>query len=177
MTPPAGPGPNGGRNSSETPGEYPGETHKQRIDRELGELLAGLRVATTGVQVLFAFLLIVPFSPGFPRLGADQHGLLLTALLSAAVASICLISPAAQHRVLFRSGVEAKELLLRRSNIYSILGAGSLGVAMLAATMMVLRVLTNEWWAIGLGLAVAMIGTWCWFVQPLVTRLTRRRNG
>ena len=82
----------------------PGETPKERVDRELGELLQGLRVAVTGVQVLFAFLLTLPFAAGFDKVDTLGRWLFFIALLSAALASICFITPAAQHRLLFRTG-------------------------------------------------------------------------
>jgi Family of unknown function (DUF6328) len=148
------------------------ETAKERVDRELGELLQGLRVALPGVQVLFAFLLTVPFASGFEKVDAFEQHVLFVSLVSAAVASICFITPAAQHRVLFRSG--SKEILVRRSNLYGIAGAFALGVAMASAAVLVVDVIYSRgaaaWTAIGL----VALWAWCWFGQPL---LTRRRVG
>ncbi len=87
------------------------ETPKQRRDRELGELLQEMRVAITGVQVLFAFLLTVPFSQRYTTLDAAERRVYFGAVLSAALSSLLLIAPAANHRLLFREGI--KERLLR----------------------------------------------------------------
>src|SRR5215208_6031796 len=91
-----------------------GETRKERVDRELIELLNKLRVALPGVQFLFAFLLIVPFQQTVDRITDFQRTVYFVSLLSAAVASALLIAPAAQHRVRFRQ--KEKEALLRRSS-------------------------------------------------------------
>ncbi len=91
-----------------------GETRQERINRELIELLNELRVALPGVQFLFAFLLIVPFSQTVDRTTDFQRDVHYVALLAAAVATALLIAPAAQHRVLFRQ--HDKEALLRRSS-------------------------------------------------------------
>src|SRR5438270_13910323 len=90
------------------------ETRSERINRELIELLNELRVALPGVQFLFAFLLVVPFQQGGSKTTPFEHGVYYVALVSAAVASVLLIAPAAQHRVLFRQ--RDKEALLKRSS-------------------------------------------------------------
>ena len=81
------------------------EDEKGRRDRELIELLNELRVAMPGVQVLFAFLLIVPFSSGYPKMTGLQRDVYFVAFLCAAVATILLIAPSAHHRLRFRGGV------------------------------------------------------------------------
>src|SRR3712207_2743110 len=82
------------------------ETHHERIDRELMELLNELRVGLPGVQFLFAFLLIVPFQQTVDRTTDFQRGVYYVTLVSAVVATALLIAPAAQHRVLFRKRSE-----------------------------------------------------------------------
>jgi hypothetical protein len=144
------------------------ETHKERADRNFVELLQSARVAVTGVQVLFAFLLTVPFSQGFGKLDLADRRLFYVALVSAAVASICYIAPATQHRVLFRQG--KKEMLVRRSNVYGILGALALAVSMTAATMLVIDYLFQFTVAWITALAVALLAAWAWFVQPALSR-------
>ncbi|MBN6055032.1 hypothetical protein JYK22_24055 [Nonomuraea sp. RK-328] len=151
------------------------ETESARADRNFVELLQGARVAVTGVQVLFAFLLTVPFSPGFVRLGEGDRRLFYIALVSAALASICYIAPATQHRVLFRQGL--KETLVRRSNRYGIAGALALAVSMTAATMLVVDFLFHS--AIGMITAgiVALVAAWAWFGQPALDRNRPPENG
>jgi uncharacterized protein involved in response to NO len=81
-----------------------GESQGQRWDRNFADLLQELRVAQTGVQILFAFLLTLPFSNGFPKTTGFQKDVYLTALLSAAAAAALIIAPVAFHRALFRQG-------------------------------------------------------------------------
>src|SRR5688572_7903121 len=97
--------------------ESSAESRKERVDRELIELLNELRVALPGVQFLFAFLLIVPFQQTREQLTDFQRDVYFVSLLAAAVATVLLIAPAAQHRILFRQ--KDKEKLLRRSNWYA----------------------------------------------------------
>jgi hypothetical protein len=80
------------------------ETDKQRWQRNFADLLQELRVAQTGVQILFAFLLTLPFSRGFPQTSQFQKYMYVVALLSAAAAAALIISPVAFHRALFRRG-------------------------------------------------------------------------
>ncbi|MFC4533504.1 DUF6328 family protein [Sphaerisporangium dianthi] len=149
------------------------ETHKERVDRELGELLQGLRVAATGVQVLFAFLLTLPFSTGFDKVDQTGRWLFYVAMLSAAIASICLIAPATQHRILFRSTL--KELMLHRANRLGVLGGIALAVSMTCSTGLVVESFLGILPAALLAGGVAGLSCWLWFVQPMVS-LARRRG-
>ncbi|WP_267595584.1 DUF6328 family protein [Carbonactinospora thermoautotrophica] len=157
------------------------ETRKERVDRELQELLQGLRVALPGVQVLFAFLLTVPFASGFARANQFQRHAFAITLLAATVSSICFIAPAAQHRLLFRVTADQelrtqiKEQLLRRSNWYGITGTASLAVAMVAAQLMLVDFLFGRYPAVTVAAAVAFLATWSWMVQPLLNRFGMRR--
>lgn len=147
------------------------ESRQERADRNFVELLQGARVAVTGVQVLFAFLLTVPFSDGFNRLNQFDRWLFFVALVGAAIASICYIAPANQHRVLFRQGL--KEKLVHRSNAYGIAGALALAVSMTAATMLVTDYLfhsTLAWVTAGV---IAALAAWSWFGQPALDRSSR----
>lgn len=148
------------------------ESPKQRIDRELGELMQGLRVAIPGVQFLFAFLLTVPFAQGFGRVTEFQRDVFLVALISTAVSSVCFIAPAVQHRLLFRAS--AKDVLLHRSNRYGIAGAIALAVAMSSAVLLVVDYLFGRAWALGMVIPLAVLIGWVWLLQPLITR--KRRN-
>ncbi|GAB3905837.1 DUF6328 family protein [Microbispora bryophytorum] len=157
------------------PLENTDESRKERVDRELGELLQGLRVAATGVQVLFAFLLTLPFSSGFGKIDMTGNWLFYLAVVSAAVASICTIAPATQHRILFRSGL--KELLLHRANRLGVAGGLALAVSMTCSTALVLDALTSPGPAALVGAGVALLCAWLWFVQPLLSlRLVKNEN-
>jgi hypothetical protein len=78
------------------------ESEKERVDRELIELLNELRVALPGVQVLFAFLLTIPFARGFPGTTRAERDVYFVALVSAVVSTVLLMAPSAYHRILFR---------------------------------------------------------------------------
>ena len=156
-----------GRRSG-TGSESHGETSKERVDRELLELLNELRVALPGVQFLFAFLLIVPFQETRDQLTDFHKDLYFVALLAAAIATVLLIAPAAQHRVLFRQ--KDKEQLLRRSNVYAFAGLVVLGIAICTAILLVVDVLfsvTLGWVAAGV---VAVMLAVAWVAVPLWRR-------
>jgi hypothetical protein len=163
------PGPDSGKDR--TP-QNPEESHKARVDRELGELLQGLRVAATGVQVMFAFLLTLPFSTGFGKVDQAGRWLFYVAMLSSAVASICFIAPATQQRILFRTTL--KELMLRRANRLGVVGGIALSVAMTCSTGLVVESFLGVLPAALLAGAVAGLSGWLWFVQPLVSKYGRR---
>src|SRR5580693_9925005 len=91
------------------------ESPAQRDDRNLAELLQELRVVGLGVQVLFGFLLSLPFTNRFTRLSQGQRELYLATLVLAAVATALLLGPVAFHRLVFRRG--QKERLVRAANV------------------------------------------------------------
>jgi len=145
---------------STSDGGSDGESRKERIDRELIELLNELRVALPGVQFLFAFLLIVPFQQKVDQITDFQRGVYYVALAAAALATALLIAPAAQHRVLFRQ--QDKENLLRRSNASALAGLLALGVAICSALLLVVDVLfsaTLAWLTAGF-LGLLLIAWW-----------------
>jgi hypothetical protein len=144
------------------------ETRKERVDRELIELLNELRVALPGVQILFAFLLIVPFQQSIAQATDFQRDIYFLTLLAVCVATGLLIAPAAQHRVLFRQ--QDKEALLRRSSRSAYAGLIALAVAITTAVLLVIDVLfsrTQAWVTAG---AVAALLAWWWIVVPLWQR-------
>ena len=145
-----------------------GETRQERVNRELMELLNELRVALPGVQFLFAFLLIVPFSQGVDELTGFQRDVYLVALVAAAIATALLIAPAAQHRVLFRQ--QDKEALLRRSNRSAFAGLVVLALAVCSALLLVVDVLFYRTLAWTVSLAVAALLAWWWLAVPLWAR-------
>jgi hypothetical protein len=144
------------------------ESPAARAARNFIELLQGFRVAVTGVQVLFAFLLTVPFAQGFTKITDTQRWLYYVALISAALASVFFIAPVAQHRILFRKGF--KETLVKRSNVYGLLGTVALAVSITAATLMVVDYLFNSALAIGTAAGAALLACWLWFIEPAIDR-------
>jgi hypothetical protein len=150
------------------------ESKDERLDRELIELLNELRVALPGVQVLFAFLLTVPFTTRFSRVSDFQEDMYLTALVATAVGSILFIAPTAHHRIRWRD--YDKEALLRTANRLAIAGTVCLAVGMSAAVWLVTDVLfQSEVTAIVVALVVACFA-WFWYGMPLLRELRDRRR-
>ncbi|MFF5082351.1 DUF6328 family protein [Actinoplanes sp. NPDC000266] len=111
------------------------ESEKQRWDRNFADLLQELRVAQTGIQILFAFLLTLPFSNGFPKVTQFQKDTYVVALLAAAGATAMIIAPVAFHRALFRQG--RKPELVRYAHRMATGGLAFLLVSMAASVLLV----------------------------------------
>ena len=145
------------------------ETVDQVLDRNLAELLQELRVAFTGVQILFAFLLGLAFTARFGRLGGFQLGLYVVALLSTALATIVLIAPVAFHRLVFRRRL--KGVLVAVADRLLMIGLGLLGLAMISAVVLILDVVLGRWQALVGGGLVAVVGVLTWYALPLWFRV------
>ena len=144
------------------------ESAAQRADRNLAELIQELRVVGLGVQVLFGFLLSLPFTVRFDRLNGVQRDLYLTTLVLAAVATVLLIGPVAYHRLVFRRGM--KEELVRFANTLAILGLAAVGAAVLVAVLLVTYYVAGALpAALITGLVACMLAT-AWFLVPLTRR-------
>jgi O-antigen/teichoic acid export membrane protein len=146
------------------------DSEAERNNRNLSDLLQELRVAGLGVQVLFGFLLGLPFTVRFSRLDGSGRALYQVSLICAAVATALLVSPVAYHRWVFRR--HEKGRLLRYANVQAILGLGMVAVAASAAIWMVLLFVGLSW-PIGLFAAIAT-GSFAalWFVLPIVDRIS-----
>jgi O-antigen/teichoic acid export membrane protein len=146
----------------------PEETLHQRDDRNLTDLLQELRVAGIGVQVLFGFLLGLPFSTRFDRLEAWQRWLYLAILVLAAVSIVLLVAPVAYHRLVFRR--HQREHLIRAANVLSICGLATVSIAVTAVVLLVTSYVepgpaTVVAVAVTAGMFVAL-----WFLLPLTRR-------
>jgi membrane-anchored glycerophosphoryl diester phosphodiesterase (GDPDase) len=148
------------------------ESKQERLDRELIEFLNELRVALPGVQVLFAFLLIVPFSNGYSKMTHLQKDVYFVTFLCAALATALLIAPSAQHRLEWRQ--HDKEHLLVVSNRLAIAGTVFLALAMTGAVFVVTDVLFESTSAALIAAASAVVFAWFWYAMPLLRR-TRER--
>jgi Family of unknown function (DUF6328) len=149
------------------------ETSDQRRNRQLTELLNELRVALPGVQMLFGFLLAVPFSQRFLSVTSHQRSLYYTGFISAAAASVCFIAPASFHRIVWQHG--EKELLLRISSGIAIVGTVFLAVAITSVVLFITSYLYGtSSAALAAGLLVAALLA-LWYVVPLALRLRARR--
>jgi hypothetical protein len=144
------------------------EDQSERIDRELIELLNELRVALPGVQVLFAFLLTVPFSQGFAQTTQFQRDLLFAVLVSTAISAALLIAPSAWHRLRFRQ--QDKELILSVSNRMAIVGLGFLAIAMVGAVMLIANYAFSETLTVVAGIVAFLIFGGLWYALPLARR-------
>jgi Family of unknown function (DUF6328) len=141
-----------------------GETEKERLDRNLQDLLQGLRVALPGVQVLFAFLLVVPFQTGFQEVTDFQKDVYFVTLLSTALASVLLIGPSARHRARFREG--DKRWVVITGNRLATTGLVFLGLAIAGALLLITDVLFSLPAALATALGLGAILTWMWFISP-----------
>jgi hypothetical protein len=151
-----------------------GETHKERVSRELIELLNELRVALPGVQVLFAFLLAVPFSQGFAQATHFQRNLFFLTLALTTVAAVLLIAPSAYHRLNFRS--DDKEELLLVANRWSIFGLAFLAAAMVTAVVFVSDYLYKGPMPVIAGVVATALFGYFWFAFPLARARERARE-
>jgi hypothetical protein len=149
-------------------GGQPGESDKERIDRELIELLNELRVALPGVQVLFAFLLVVPFQQRFATVTSFQKAVYFASLLLAAAASVLLIAPSAQHRILFRA--REKKRLLLTANGLAIAGMGFLAAAIVGVLTLITDFLYGTTTTIVVTAAAAGAFGALWYALPLRRR-------
>lgn len=144
------------------------EDDEGRLDRELIELLNELRVALPGVQVLFAFLLTVPFASRFSEVSGLQRAVYFSALLATAVASVLFIAPTAYHRLRWRE--RDKERLLETSNKLAIAGTVFLAVAMAAVVFVIADLLYGGWQAAATVATVVGLLGWFWYGLPLSRR-------
>ena len=145
------------------------ETEEERLDRNLNELLQGLRVAQPGVQVLFAFLLVVPFQQGWAKVTQFEKTVYYVTLLLTASACVCLIAPSARHRMRFRE--LDKEWVVRTSNRFAIAGLGFMGAA-ICGVLLLLTSVVYDGSVVGIvPAAFAALIIWTWFGAPLVRDL------
>ncbi len=151
-----------------------GETEDERLNRELDQLLQELRVAMPGVQVLFAFLLAVPFQQRFAQVTEFQKDVYFGTLLASAVASALFIAPTAYHRMMFRG--RDKPHLVKISSQFALAGLAALAVAMNGAILLVTDfIFEGSIVPITIVLTVAMF-TGLWFVLGLVRRMSDERS-
>jgi hypothetical protein len=151
------------------------ETEDERLDRNLGELLQELRVALPGVQVLFAFLLAVPFQQNFEKISQFEKRVYFATLLLTAISAALLIAPSAYHRITFR--YQQKHRLVFIANRLAIAGLAALALAMTCAILLITHLLFGTAATIvTTTLALAMYVV-LWAVLPLRRRLRYRDEG
>ena len=153
----------------DTAGPQPDESPKERVDRELIELLNGLRVLLPGVQVLLAFLLTVPFSSGFVDATDTERIVYFVTVLLTVGATAALTMPAAYHRIRFREG--DKERMLQLSNAAAIVGLVLLTFAMTSVVFLITNRLYGVAAAIPVSLVVLVVLGFTWFAVPLIRKV------
>jgi hypothetical protein len=144
------------------------ESEAQRDDRNLAELLQELRISGLGVQVLFGFLLSLPFTARFGRLSHGQRDLYLASLVLSAVATALLLGPVAYHRIVFRR--RQKEPLVRAASVMATLGLAAVGLAISAAVLLATTTVATGVPAGLITVFVVVLFAGLWFVFPLARR-------
>jgi hypothetical protein len=139
---------------------------ESKLDRELIELLNELRVTLPGVQVLFAFLLIVPFSQSFDKVTELQKYVYFVALIATALGSAFLIAPTPYHRIRFRD--RDKEALVQTGNQLALIGTGFLAIGIASSVFFVTDYLFNIGVALAAAGGVALAVGGLWFALPLM---------
>jgi hypothetical protein len=141
---------------------------EEKRDRQMLELLNELRVALPGVQILFGFLLTVPFAQGFEKVTSTQRTLFYSTLMATAASTVCLIAPSAIHRLRFHKHDRA--YIIETANRYVIAGLVFLAIAIILAIAMVTDFLYDRWitWAAPSAVALALFIIW--FARPILRR-------
>jgi hypothetical protein len=146
----------------------PDESEKERVDRELIELLNELRVALPGVQVLFAFLLILPFQQRFVETSAEDRTVYTVALLSSALAAALLIAPSMYHRLNFRRGNKVE--ILFDSNKLMVGGTIFTAVGIACSVYLVVDIVHGGIAAVAATLGTLLVYGTLWIALPLARR-------
>jgi Family of unknown function (DUF6328) len=144
------------------------ETEGQRLDRNVDEMLQELRVAQTGVQILFAFLLTITFQQRFSEITTFQRNVYVTTLILVALATALLIAPVSFHRIVFRQ--RQKRRLVEATNRLAIGGLVLLLLAVCGAVLLILDVVVGTRAAVVGTSGVALWFVIFWYVIPLRMR-------
>ena len=149
------------------------ESEAERLDRNFNEQLQELRVTQAGVQVLFAFLLTIPFQQRFVELSNLQRWIYLITLMAAAVSVVVFTAPVALHRILFHEGL--KDYIVNYTDKLISLGLLSLGVGIVGGVILVLDVLLSHTAAFVTGGALLALGVVLWVLLPVSKKASARR--
>ena len=150
------------------------ESKRERLDRELMELLQELRVVLPGVQVLLAFLLTAPFQQRFAQLPGTLRNAFFASIACATVATALLIAPSAHHRLRWRE--REKERLLQLANREAIWGTVFLATAIVLALYVITNVLYTTWLALLTAALTVAVFAWLWYALPLLGGSSRQQS-
>lgn len=142
------------------------ETHHERVNRELIELLNELRVALPGVQVLFAFLLTMPFTQGFEKISGADRNVYFAAVILTAMSSAFLIAPSAHHRMRFRANV--KEAMIKALSAFALVGLAFLAAAVAASLYLITDIVYRSDLAACVAAVFGVGVIVFWFVVPMM---------
>ena len=150
------------------------ETEATRLDRNFNEQLQELRIVQAGVQILFAFLLTIPFQQRFTTLTDLQRRIYLITLLSITVSTLIFMTPVAMHRMLFREGL--KDFVVRHTDRLIGTGLFFLITGIVGGVVLVLDVLLSHTAALWVGGAILVLAACLWVLLPLAQRRRRRHE-
>ena len=148
--------------------ESRGETLDQVLDRNVAELLQELRVAFTGVGILFGFLLSLAFTQRFQELEGINVAIYTVALLSAALSTMLLLAPVSFHRIVFRR--RQKTALVVVADRMLVVGLALLVPSISCAVLLIVDIVIGRWAGIAAGALTALVGLLTWYVLPLAIR-------
>lgn len=149
------------------------ESPAERLDRNWSELLQGLRVSQTGIQILSGFLLTLPFQARFTQLAPVLRDFFVAAMVLGTLSTALIVAPAMAHRVLFRR--HAKDVLVELANVLALVGLMSLAVTMSLSLVVVVGFVAGLTAGLGAGVACLLVVLGLWLVLPLVV-LRRRKT-
>jgi Family of unknown function (DUF6328) len=149
----------------------PREPESERLGRNVTDLLNELRVAGTGIQVMFAFLLVVPFNAGWSKTSAFDRWVYFITLLCIASAAVLLIAPSVHHRLLFRQRERA--YLVRVGTTLAITAAAFIAVGLTGILVLISNFVFGTLAAVSVGIVAAILVTSVWFAFPLSRRRER----
>ncbi|WP_431952783.1 DUF6328 family protein [Actinacidiphila sp. bgisy167] len=154
------------------PGDGRDETEDERADRKWSELIQEVRVAQTGVQILFGFLLTVVFTPRYEDLGTTDHTIYIVTVVLGACATGALIGPVSFHRIV--SGRRIKPQAVRWASRLTLVGLVLLLLTMASALLLVLRAATHDDYVPWLVVGVLCWYVVCWYGLPYWARFRHR---
>ena len=150
----------------------PVESERERLNRHFAELIQEIRVAEAGVQILFAFLLTLPFTNRFAQMAGRDICAYAVATVGAVVATITLVTPVSYHRLLFRKG--RKPEVVHITSVLAVVGLVFFGIALIGAAFLIADVVLGLGWGIGFAAMLLCLELALWYILPLAHHPSRQ---